>query len=149
MATLTDSFASKDGSLSLRDRLAAAVAQDKSEFFTWAKDTSGFLYVRYEKSMDDVWNHLRDQGYVESFNDPDWTKKFNFLHAQDLSWMDSADKDTVARFAFTLLRRERFVEGIWASAVESGMLLKLIDRADALGPRPCDSEIAAPSPRCE
>ena len=78
--------------------------------------------------LDDLYQLCYQDGWVlTGFNWPSWSE--GRLLIQDRSKLSKASADDLARLLTLLIRQDRFCEGTWEEAYDSGLLFAITHRA--------------------
>jgi len=110
------------------------------QFSRWIKPPSkedGVIVMPYftsDKIAEDFVRTCYDKGWV--LNEFDWSEWMKTNEAaqlrDDSAVLEQATPEHLGRLLTVLIRQERFVEGCLQSAFESGLLLRILQRAEVL-----------------
>jgi hypothetical protein len=97
------------------------------------RDPYTFPSFEYSDVANRFQKMLYDAGWIQDFDWPEWKDgpegKKLFGHGQAIA---TADCDQLAKLLTTLVRQDRFVEGLLAKAYEDKILLAIVERAESL-----------------
>jgi hypothetical protein len=127
-------------SLSERERLKAIqkfLSIFKSDGFVFgglvaAKDGQ-FPYYAMSQPASDFYQAAYDAGWVAVFDWQKWstTERYKELRAHHVA-IDEASIDELVKLLTSVIRADRFIDGTLTEAFDSGLLLAILRRADAL-----------------
>ena len=115
--------------------IPAGKMQPKSILYHWPEPktlSNGAIqspYIVYSKEMANIWQWLRERGYVQPFDYVEWMREF-FADTPitEMNWINTADKEVLSKVLFCINRYERFHDGLCASLLNNGYFLKIYHR---------------------
>jgi len=108
-------------------RFLPVFEQDRYEFGVWSVEDDFLPSVQYSKDVDDFIGALYREGFVLTFDWPQWQDEAARI-VEDPAVLQQANINTIQKLLTTHVRKDRFCEGHLLNMFEAGHISALLRR---------------------
>lgn len=105
--------------------------QDGYDFGDWDIEDGFLPGVRYSKDVDDFIEALYREGFVLTFDWPQWQDEASRI-VEDTAALQKADIETIRKLLTTHVRKDRFCEGHLLAMLQTGHINAILCRLNKI-----------------